>query len=101
MAGEKNVFTSWLQGSPFHDYFIPSFLILVFVGGPAFIAAVTLFSNHRIARGASYISGMIITGWLFIQILVMGHFAWMQVATAVAALLVFFLTRVLPENEFN
>jgi len=101
MAGEKNAFTAWLQGSPFHDYFVPSFLILVFVGGPAFIASVTLFSNHRIARSFSFISGVIVLVWLLMQIGIMRHVSWMQACIAVIAILILFLTWLLPESDFT
>ena len=33
MAGAENVPVEWLQGSPFHSYFIPGLFLFLTVGG--------------------------------------------------------------------
>lgn len=92
LSGAKDVPTEWLKGSPFHNYFIPSLILFVCVGGSAFFAAIVVFRQHRTARKAAFICGIIILFWLAIQVAIIGYVSWMQPTTAVAAILILLLT---------
>ena len=99
MAGAKNVPTEWLKNSPFHGYFIPSLILFICVGGSALIAAISVFRRHRIGRNAAFICGIIVILWLTVQIAIIGYVSWMQPTTAVAAIIIFFLTWQLPKYK--
>lgn len=99
MAGAKGVPAEWLKGSLFHNYFIPSLILFICVGGSALAAAIAVFRRHRLARKATFICGIIILLWLLVQVAIIGYVSWMQPTTAVAATLILLLTWQLPNYE--
>jgi hypothetical protein len=88
LTGAKNVPREWLEGSPFTDYFIPSLVLLVVVGGSFLLAAFAVFARWRRARLLSVGTGMLVLGWLAVQIGIIGYVSWMQPATAIAAVVI-------------
>ena len=96
MAGAKNIPIEWLNGSPFDNYFIPSLILFVCVGGSALFAAVAVFRRDRIARKAAFISGIIALVWLAAQVAIIGYVSWLQPTVAVVAVIILFLTSKLP-----
>lgn len=99
MAGAKNIPVEWLQNSPFQNYFVPSLILFLFVGGSSLIAAIAVFRLDRVARKAAFISGIITLVWLSVQVAIIGYVSWMQPTTAITGLLILFLTWLLPKNE--
>ena len=53
LSGAQGVPTEWLKESPFPDYFVPSLILLVVVGGSFIVAAIAVFTGLRIARLAA------------------------------------------------
>lgn len=96
MAGAKGVPKEWLIGSPFSNYFIPGLFLFLFVGGSAFIASIAVFSRSPKAGKIAYISAVIVLLWLLVQVMFIGFVSWLQPTTAVAALIILFLTSKLP-----
>jgi hypothetical protein len=96
MAGAKNIPMEWLKNSPFHNYFIPSLILFIVIGGSSLFAAVTVFRRDRFGRKASLLCGVIILIWLGVQIAIIGYVSWMQPATAIAAVLIIFLSFLIP-----
>ena len=96
LSGAAGVPTEWLEGSPFPDYFIPSLILLVVVGGSFVMAAIVVFAGARIARVAALTAGLIVLGWLAAQVAIIGYVSWMQPATAIAGVLVLVLAWLLP-----
>lgn len=99
MAGADNVPVEWLKGSPFHNYFIPGLILFICVGGSALIAAFALFRRHRMAHKAAFTCGIITLLWLTVQVAIIGYVSWMQPTTAVATIIILFLTWQLPKHE--
>jgi hypothetical protein len=99
MAGARNVPTEWLQGSLFRDYFIPSLILFLGIGGSSLVAAVAVFGRFRRARLAAFSAGMLILIWLAVQVAIIGYVSWMQPATATAAVLILLLTWFLPKTS--
>ena len=97
LSGAAGVPTEWLEGSPFSDYFIPSLILLVVVGGSFVIAAIVVFAGLRIARVAALAAGLVVLGWLVAQVAIIGYVSWMQPTTAVAGVLVLLLAWLLPD----
>lgn len=99
MAGAQNVPVQWLQGSPFHSYFIPSLILFICVGGSALIAAVFVFTRHRLAYKAAFVCGVVTLLWLIVQVVIIGYVSWMQPTTAVTAIIILLLTLKLSRHE--
>jgi hypothetical protein len=91
MAGAEGVPIAWLEGSPFSSYFVPSLFLFVVVGGSFLVASIAVFAGWRLARAAAVGAGLVVLGWLAVQLAIIGYVSWMQPTTAVAALLVLLL----------
>ena len=99
LSGAKGVPTEWLNGSPFPDYFVPSLILLVVVGGSFIVAAMAVFTGLRIARLAALAAGIVVLGWLAVQLAIIGYVSWMQPTTAIAGVLVLVLGSLLPQAQ--
>jgi hypothetical protein len=99
LSGAKGVPTEWLKGSPFPDYFMPSLILLVVVGGSFIVAAVAVFTRLRIARLAALAAGIVVLGWLTVQLAIIGYVSWMQPTTAIAGVLIVVLGSLLPQSQ--
>jgi hypothetical protein len=99
LKGADGVPTEWLQGSPFRDYFVPSLILLIAVGGSSAIASVAVFEGLRVARLAAFAAGLIVLCWLAVQVAIIGNVSWMQPTTAIAASLVLVLGSLLRPSR--
>lgn len=97
MTDAEGVPLAWLEGSPFHNYFIPGLFLFVCVGGSSLFAAIVVLRRHRIARKAAFSCGIIILLWLAVQMAIIGYVSWMQPATTATAIIILFLTGKLPK----
>jgi hypothetical protein len=88
MAGAEGVPVEWLEGTPFTSYTIPSLILFVVVGGGFLFAAVATFARAPFARAAAAASAVIVLGWIFVQVMMIGSVSWMQPATAVGGLVI-------------
>lgn len=91
MAGAENVPVEWLQDSPFKNYFLPSLILFVVVGGVCFTAAIMVLRRHRLARTIAYIAGAILLLWIGVQVLIIGYVSWLQPVMAFSGLLILLL----------
>lgn len=96
MAGAEGVPEEWLEGSPFEDYFLPSLVLFVAVGGSFLAAAIAVLAKRRIARTAAFAAGAIVLGWLAVETAVIGYVSWMQPVTTLGGLLILLLAWLLP-----
>ncbi|GAB6275340.1 MAG: hypothetical protein STSR0004_22050 [Peptococcaceae bacterium] len=99
MTGAKGVPTELVAGSPFRGYFIPGLILFVVIGGSFLVATIAVFARLRIARLAAFSAGVIVFGWLAVQIAIIGYVSWMQPATAIAGLFVLILAWLLPKPD--
>jgi len=99
VAGAEGVPVEWLEGSPFHNFFIPGLILMICVGGSALFAAIAVFRQSEIARKAAFICGVVILAWLAVQVSIIGYVSWMQPVTATVAILILFLTWQLPKKN--
>lgn len=88
LAGAKGIPREWLRGSGFSDYFVPSLVLMTVVGGSFLLAAVAVFARWRHDRWLATAAGVIVLGWLAVEVAIIGYVSWMQPATAVAGALV-------------
>lgn len=91
LAGAENVPRDWLEGTPFDDYFVPSLILFVVVGGTFAFAAAAVLAKWRIGRAAALAAGGVVLGWLAVETAMIGYVSWMQPATTVGGLLVLLL----------
>lgn len=98
LSGAKGVPVEWLAGSPFHDYFVPSFVLLVVVGGSLITAAVAVLTSARHAHAATLAAGILLLAWIAAQVAIIGYVSWMQPTTAAAAVVVLVLAARLPRT---
>jgi hypothetical protein len=98
LSGADGVPTEWLKASPFQDYFVPSIILLVVVGGSLLAASIAVFARLHSARLAAFAAGMIVLTWLLVQLAIIGYVSWMQPTTAIAGGLVLVLGSLLPQS---
>src|SRR5687768_17584017 len=88
LSGAEGVPTEWLEGSPFSDYYIPSLFLFFVVGGSLLFAAIAIFTRPRIADVSAAAAGLVVLGWIVVQVAMIGYVSWMQPTTLVAGLLI-------------
>lgn len=76
----------WLKGTPFHSYFYPGLILCLVVGGSQFAAAFILLWRSSLAKMASLIAGLLLTGWMVGELRVIGFQAPIQVCFVAIAL---------------
>jgi len=69
----------WLEGTPFRSYFLPGLILCIVVGGSHLAAAFALLSRRTMAKLASLIAGIILTGWMIGELKLIGFQAPIQV----------------------
>ena len=99
LSGAPGVPLEWLAGSPFEDYFVPSVILFVVVGGTLGFAALAALAGFRAARRSAFIAGTIVLGWIIVQVAIIGYVSWMQPATFIGGLAVLMLAWQLPPVE--
>ena len=99
LSGAPGVPLEWLAGSPFRDYFTPSLILLVVVGGAFSFAALAVFARSRHARLSAFAAGIVVLVWIAVQLAIIGYVSWMQPATVVAGVLVVLLAWRLPPSS--
>jgi hypothetical protein len=99
LSGAEGVPVEWLEGSPFSSYFIPSLVLLVFIGGSFLFAAVAVLTGSRIARGSGLCAGAVVLVWIAVQVGIIGYVSWMQPVTAVGGVVVLLLSWLLPAHR--
>ncbi len=98
MSGAPGVPVEWLGNTPFTDYFIPSLILFVTVGGASLLAGILVFRKSRYARLVSFLAGMVTVIWLSVQVAMIGYVSWMQPTTAGVVAVILLLTWLMPSN---
>ena len=98
LSGAPGVPVEWLAGSPFKDYFIPSLILMVVVGGAFSFAAVAVVARSRVARVSAFAARIVVLVWITVQLAIIGYVSWMQPATVIAGILVLMLAWLRPPS---
>ncbi len=98
LSGAKGIPLKWLAKSPFHDYFIPSFILIVIVGGTSLFAGIAVLKKFRSADIIAFTAGAVLMVWLIIEEIIIGYVSWMQPATAIAGALILGLSWLLMKK---
>ena len=99
MRGAPDVPVSWLEGTPFTSYVVPSAILFVVVGGTLLFASVTTFVRARIAQQAAIAAGVILLGWIGAQVALLGYVSWLQPVTAIAGVVILALAGLSDESR--
>ena len=87
LLGAPGVPDSWLDGSPFSSYLVPSLVLGIVVGGSQLLAAMLVARRHRQARQAVLLAAVLLAGWIVAQVAIIGPVSWLQPAMFAAAVL--------------
>ncbi|MES1183372.1 MAG: hypothetical protein ABUL60_06125, partial [Myxococcales bacterium] len=99
LSGASGVPKAWLAHTPFQDYFVPSFVLLIVVGGALGSAALAVLLRAAFARRAAFAAGGILLAWIVVQVAIIGYVSWLQPTTLLASLLVLILASGLPRSK--
>lgn len=87
----------WLDNTFFDSWFLPGVALLLIIGGSQLAAAATLLARRPYAREVSIAAGLVMVGWIVVQL------AWLQVfhpvmqpTLLVAGVVIIALARRLP-----
>lgn len=73
--------SDWLRGSPFPSFLIPGLFLLGVNGVGTLVGAVLSFRGHRYAGEVAALLGLVMIGWITIQVIVITSAAglsWLQ-----------------------
>ncbi len=70
---------SWLDDTPFRDFFIPGLVLLLANGCCSFYVLGALVFHQRQAAKLVIFQGGLLTGWILVQLLMVRHFHPLQV----------------------
>ncbi|MBX7108165.1 MAG: hypothetical protein K1X61_05900 [Chitinophagales bacterium] len=85
-----NLSTSLLSGTPFNDFSIPGLILSVVVGG-THLAAIVQNMKHATSRyNWSMAAGIVLAGWIIVQLLLIGETHWLQLLYLVIGALTIF-----------
>ncbi len=96
LSGAPGVPVSWLAGSPFHDYRLPSLILILAVGGTSLLGAVAIVANLRWKRTMGWLAGATMMAWIIVQVAIIGYASWMQPTVFIVGAFVVFLSYGLP-----
>ena len=86
IAGAPSVPTSWLDGTPFDSYLVPSLILGFVVGNVHSVAALALYLRARRATTVVFVSAAVLATWIGVQVALIGYVSWLQPAMLLAAL---------------
>ena len=66
-----HITTKWLQTTPFNDYFIPGTILFIANGICSLLVFIALIIKKPNYAGFAMIQGVILTGWILIQIVML------------------------------
>ena len=79
MSGAKGIPREWLDGTPFVDYFIPSLILFVVVGGSMAVAAVAgMVADRQWTVLLGLVAAVILLGWIVVQVATTGYTSFLQ-----------------------
>jgi hypothetical protein len=82
---------SWLADTPFSDYTIPGLTLAIVVGGSALLAAATVFIHREWAVLVSVVAGVVMAGYLIVEIVSIDSKLGDDLPTALAVQLFYFV----------
>ncbi|MBK7123911.1 MAG: hypothetical protein IPH68_14640 [Chitinophagaceae bacterium] len=73
-----NMSVSLLEGTPFRDFLIPGIILATVVGGVNLLAVAYNLNRHRSRYNWALAGGLLITGWIVVQMLLIQMANWLH-----------------------
>lgn len=89
LTGGLQMPLEWLRDTPFSDYTIPGLVLAIVVGGSTVVAAVMMPIQHEAGVLASALAGVMLVGWIAVEVAMIGLVNWLQPFYFVLGLLIF------------
>jgi hypothetical protein len=78
----------WLDAMPLHSWTLPGVALLAVVAVPMSVAAIGELTRWRLAYVVSTTAGLVLIGWIVVQVLVLRRYFFLQPVLGVAGALV-------------
>jgi hypothetical protein len=88
-----------LRGSPFGSYLVPGLVLTFVVGGSQLVAAAVVLRRHGLGAPASALAGIVLVGWMVVQVAIIGLGHWIQAFYLVLGVLIVVLAARLRRTE--
>lgn len=99
MLGAKGTPLELLEGSIFSNYFIPSLILFLVVGGSSLLTMTMILKAKKHARRVAILTGVIILIWIVFQLQIIGYESWLQPFIAIAGISILILAGNLSKTE--
>lgn len=83
---------SLLNGTPFESFFVPGIVLAIAVGGVHLLALVLITREHSLCYNWAMTAAVILTGWTFVQIVLVGSMFGLSYVYLILGFLMFFLS---------
>jgi hypothetical protein len=67
-----------LKSTPFSSFLIPGLILCILVGGSNLVALVFNLRSHPLRFNATIAGGIVLIGWTFVQMFLIGVSHWLQ-----------------------
>lgn len=68
-----------LSATPFKNFFIPGLILTLIVGGTNLVAVIGFLQHTNYQLNWSIAGGIVLCGWILIQLILLGFTHWLQV----------------------
>lgn len=86
-----NLPLSLLKDTPFNNYFIPGFLLAIFVGGSHFLAVYYNLIRHPRRYNFAIAAGLVLVIWMIAQISIFKGILWADITMIAIGLMIFLI----------
>jgi hypothetical protein len=83
----------FLSGTPFHGYLLHGLALALFLGGSQLGAGFLAWSRHPLGGLASLFAGVLLIGWIFFQVALIGSLSPLQLVCLAQGFLTSFLAQ--------
>jgi len=91
-GGSLHLSTAWLEHTPFTNYRVPGFLLLILVGGVNGLALFYQMTRNRASYVWTLAGAVLLLGWTLIQMLIFDGVSWLQMLYLFTGLCMVLLT---------
>jgi hypothetical protein len=87
-GGMINLQKELLSNTPFKSFLLPGIILTVLVGGINMIAVFLNIKRHPARYNWAMAGGIMISGWIVVQMILLSAFSWLQLVYLGAGLLI-------------
>lgn len=77
---------SYLQFSPFNNFFIPGLVLFIAIGVGCMLTAFLAIRNFNVYPQLLFVQGCILLGWIVIQMMMVRDVAWLHIVCGLSGL---------------